>query len=106
MKLDDNEYRDSFVEAEVYQRIAVSIIDLRKQRGWSQEELAKRLGTKQPVISRLENPDNERVSVSTLLRLSHVFDVPLLVQFPSWPDWKARTENYSRESIEQQPYPA
>lgn len=32
-----------------------SIISSRLEQGWSQEELAKRVGTKQPVISRLES---------------------------------------------------
>ena len=53
-----------------------SIIAHRHKQGWSQQELAKRVGTKQPVISRLEsgasNPTIEllqRVAKALELRL-------------------------------------
>ncbi len=51
-----------------------SIIASRHKQGWSQGELAKRIGTKQPVISRLEsgasNPTLELLQrVATALEL-------------------------------------
>ena len=51
-----------------------SIIASRHKQGWSQQELAKRVGTRQPVISRLEsgvsNPTLELLQrVATALEL-------------------------------------
>ena len=71
--------RNSAVKAE-YDALAPeyavikSIIAYRHKQGWSQGELAKRIGTKQPVISRLEsgesNPTLELLQrVATALEL-------------------------------------
>ncbi len=53
-----------------------SIITHRHKQGWSQGELAKRVGTKQPVISRLESGESnptlellQRVAKALELRL-------------------------------------
>ena len=77
----DKEYRDLFVAANVRCGIAHQIRAMRADRGWTQVELARRLGTVQRTISRLENPGYGKLSVTTLLRLASVFEVELQVRF-------------------------
>lgn len=61
-----DEYRKAFSEEDLVHRIAERILLLRKSREMSQEELAERLGTKQPAIARLEggygNPTARRIA--------------------------------------------
>jgi transcriptional regulator with XRE-family HTH domain len=57
-----------------------SLIGARLKKGISQKELAKRIGTKQPVISRLENMSSPP-SFSLLERISQALDVRLRVYF-------------------------
>jgi ribosome-binding protein aMBF1 (putative translation factor) len=51
-------------------RIAKNIYELRTQAGLSQAELAKRIGTTQSVISRLEDADYEGHSLPMLQRVA------------------------------------
>jgi transcriptional regulator with XRE-family HTH domain len=73
--------RNAYVSAEVTTALAHQIRALRTQRGMTQAELADRMGTKQHVISRLEDPSYGRLSLNTLLQLSRAFDTGLQVQF-------------------------
>lgn len=73
--------RNAYVTAEVTTALAHQIRALRIQRGMTQAELADRMGTKQHVISRLEDPSYGRLSLNTLLQLSRAFDTGLQVQF-------------------------
>jgi len=75
--------RDAYVTAEVITSIAHQIRAIRVQRGWSQLELAKKLGTTQTAISRIEDPSYGRLTLKTLLDLSKVFDAGLQVKFVS-----------------------
>ena len=51
-------------------RIAKNIYELRNKAGLSQAELAKRIGTTQSVISRLEDADYEGHSLPMLQRVA------------------------------------
>lgn len=77
------EYRKAFVAAHVRNGIAFQLRAMRDARRWDQKEVARRLGNTrlQPVISRYENPDYGKFSVSTLLELAAAFDVALIVRF-------------------------
>lgn len=77
------EARDAYVQAEVVTALAMQIRAIRMQRNWSQAELAKKMGTTQAAVSRLEDPSYGRLSIKTLLDLSRVFDTGLRVQFIS-----------------------
>jgi len=57
-----------------------SLISARLKRNLSQKELAKRIGTKQPVISRLENMDSYP-TLSLLERISRALGTKLHVYF-------------------------
>lgn len=75
--------RDAYVQAEVVTALAHQIRAIRMQRNWTQAELAKKMGTTQAAVSRLEDPGYGRISIKTLLDLSRVFDAGLRVQFVS-----------------------
>ena len=76
--------RDAYVQAEVVTALTHQIRSIRMQRGWSQKDLAQRLGTPQAAVSRLEDPSYGRFSVKTLFDLSRVFDTGLQVSFVSF----------------------
>ena len=57
-------------EARVNAAVAQLIYEARNKAGLSQAELAERIGTRQSVISRLENADYEGHSLSMLQRVA------------------------------------
>lgn len=79
-RLSKKDYRDSFAEAFVDDRLAAQIHYLRKHRGWTQEQLAQKSGKSQPKISSLE-VSCEGVTLNTLKRIASAFDVALSVRF-------------------------
>ena len=50
--------------------LAIRIKELREVKGWSQAELARQSGVRQPTISRLEARQSDSVSLSNLERLA------------------------------------
>jgi len=55
-------------------QIAQMIYDLRQKLGLTQEQLAKKIGTTQSVISRLEDDNYEGHSLEILLRITSALD--------------------------------
>ena len=81
-ELKDKEYRDAFVSEHIDTGLPFQIRALRKQRNWTQAELAKHSGMEhQERISKLENPDNPGFTLNTLKELASGFDVALIVRF-------------------------
>lgn len=62
--------------------LANDVIRLRTERGWTQKELAWRVGTRQANISRLEN-GLANPTFRFLQKLSEVFDVDLTLRLSS-----------------------
>jgi len=54
----DPEFKKAREENAAIWQVVRQIIKLRKENGWTQAELARRLGTTQSFISRLENGEN------------------------------------------------
>jgi transcriptional regulator with XRE-family HTH domain len=80
-EFEEKAYREAFVAENISTGIAFQIRALRKKEVWSQEELGNRSGKPQNVISRLENPDYGKFTISTLLDIASAFDVALMVRF-------------------------
>ncbi|MCY3924690.1 MAG: helix-turn-helix transcriptional regulator [bacterium] len=59
------------------------IYELRVAAGLSQRELAERMGTTQPVISRLEEGGGVRNRIDTLARLATALGRHLVLSFPA-----------------------
>ncbi len=58
--------------------VVKTIINQRIKRGWSQTELANAIGSRQPVISRLERGEGNP-SLSTLQKIANALDLSLQV---------------------------
>lgn len=65
-------------------QLAKSLIDLRLKHNLTQQAMAKKIGTKQPVISRLET-GTEKPSVTLLERIAKALDVNLIIRFSKHP---------------------
>ena len=61
--------------------LAVHLRPLRHQRGWTQQELARRSGVDQPTISRIENGHTRGVGLGTIERLAQALGVNPRVLF-------------------------
>ncbi|MDA8086858.1 MAG: helix-turn-helix transcriptional regulator [Nitrospiraceae bacterium] len=57
-----------------------SMIKARERAGISQEELARRIGTKQPALSRLERGGFAKATVETLKKIADALDMRLVVK--------------------------
>jgi len=89
-------YRESFAASVVKRMIPLQIRVLRKQRGWSQVDLAKESKLTQGVISRAEDPDYGNLTVNTLVRIGAGFDcayVGRFVPFSELGRWYANLSN-------------
>lgn len=72
-------FRHAYEALEPEYQIARAIIKARLKRGITQAELAKKVGTKQPVISRLENMEG-KPSISNVDRIAKVLDLKLEIK--------------------------
>src|SRR2546428_340892 len=97
-QLRNPDFAERFERAGEAWDVALQIARLREQAGLSQKELARKLGTSQQQISRLESPDYEGHSLSMLRRVAKALGVHLRVVFD--PD----TETSSRIAEEPTAY--
>lgn len=99
-RLKKKEFRDAFVRSHLTQGLAYQIRDLRIQRGWTQKELAEKLGLKrQSAVARIEDPSYGKLSIATLIKLSSVFDVALSVRFQSYGKFLMEREDLSPAAL-------
>lgn len=108
-KLKNKEYRDAFVSEHIDTGIPFQIRALRKQRGLTQKGFEKVSGMKQTLISRLENVNYASFSLSTLKKISSLFNIGLIVRFvpiSALVEWELNlnTESLKALSYEDDPY--
>jgi DNA-binding XRE family transcriptional regulator len=60
-------------------KLGEQIAALREKHGWTQAELARKVGTTQSGIARLENPDYRNYSLKTLEKVATVLNARLIV---------------------------
>lgn len=77
----DADLQRMFEEAVASREIAYKIHRLRNQAGLSQAELARRVGTTQSVISRLEDADYEGHSLAMLNRIAAAVERRVEIRF-------------------------
>ena len=75
------ETRARFVKSHLSKNLAFQIRAMHDREGWSQEALAEKVGMNQNAISRRENSDYGKPTLTTLKRLAAAFDVALAVRF-------------------------
>ncbi len=79
------EYQAHLERLAPFERIARMVIARRMMAGWTQQQLAERMGTSHSVISRIESGQHA-TSVRTLTRLAEAFDTHLVVGFDDDPE--------------------
>ncbi len=66
----DPEFKRGYEEELTKLQVGFKIAQLRQMRHLSQSELAKKVKTTQQTISRLEDLNNTRININTLMRLA------------------------------------
>ena len=79
-QLKDRDFAERFKRAGEAWDVAIKLASLRKASGLSQKELAKRVGTSQQQISRLESPSYEGHSLSMLRRVAEVLGATVHIE--------------------------
>ncbi|MHB9096766.1 MAG: helix-turn-helix domain-containing protein [Syntrophales bacterium] len=79
-QLQDRTFEERFRKAGEAWEVAVKLAAMRKDAGLSQKELARRVGTTQQQISRLESPAYEGHSLSMLRRVAGVLGATVHVE--------------------------
>jgi transcriptional regulator with XRE-family HTH domain len=82
-RLKDPYFAERFKKAGEAWDVAIKLSSLRKACGLSQRELAKRVGTSQQQISRLESPSYEGHSLSMLRRVADVLGATVHLEIQS-----------------------
>jgi len=73
-------FKEAYKKESQKLRIAYEILLLRKKKKMSQAVLAKKIGTKQSNIARMEAGD-QNFSINTLHKIAQVFDKDLKISF-------------------------
>ena len=81
--LKDPEYKKAWEEptGDVYLDTALEIIMARKKKRMSQKALAKKVGTSQQAIARLENPSYKGRSLTTLDKVANALGKKVEIKF-------------------------
>ena len=82
-QLEDPEFAERFQKAGEAWDVAIQLAALRNEAGMSQAELAKKVGTTQQQISRMESPSYEGHSLSMLRRVADVLGAKVYVKIQS-----------------------
>ncbi|MCQ2009184.1 MAG: helix-turn-helix transcriptional regulator [Sporolactobacillus sp.] len=77
-QLKDPEFKKAWDESEASYQLARQLIDLRKQRGLTQKQLAKRVETQQSSISRAENGDHN-LTIGTMAKITRGLGARIVV---------------------------
>jgi len=98
-ELNEKEMRDAYLSAQTRTYLSYQIRTIRSQRGWSQEEFAKKLNTSQSAVSRMEDRQYGKQNLQTLVQVANVFDCGLLVQFVPYDEFILKTDDMSQEAL-------
>jgi ribosome-binding protein aMBF1 (putative translation factor) len=95
----DPELEREVREEKFHAQIARQVYELRQGAGLTQAELAERIGTKQSVISRIEDSDYEGHSLAILLRIAFALKKELRMTFadPPIPSQRVRLGRRSKK---------
>jgi transcriptional regulator with XRE-family HTH domain len=98
----DPVFRQNFFIAESSAKIARQLIDLRKRRTLNQTQLAEKLKTGQPAISRVESADYLNWSFATLRKFAAALDarIQVIIQASEdvLPEYEDATEHCEEEN--------
>ena len=80
-ELKDPLFRKAYEEADLPVRLAIEIAKLREREGLTQADVARKLGTTQQVISRIEKCNQNNLTVGTLQKIAKALNATLHVEF-------------------------
>jgi transcriptional regulator with XRE-family HTH domain len=80
-KFNDKAYRNAFVAEQIFSRLPLKIRCLREEQGMTQRKLGDVAGMAQTWVSKLEDPNYGKLTISTLLKLASALDVGLQIDF-------------------------
>jgi ribosome-binding protein aMBF1 (putative translation factor) len=81
-------YRFAFRKTLQQVDLAMLVREMREDAGLTQAELARRIGTKQPVIARLEDAEYDRQSLDMLERIASVCGIKLKLRAEKRPHFE------------------
>lgn len=99
-KLRSRRYRNQFVSAQARRMFAFQLRAIMKKLGISQQDLAKRSGLTQGVISRAADPNYGKLTTTVKVKIANGLDMAyfgVLVPFSKAVEW---TSNLSEESVQ------
>jgi ribosome-binding protein aMBF1 (putative translation factor) len=79
--LKDPEFKRHYDDERQALKLAIKIAALREQKGLSQQELAKRMGTSQQAISRIESGEYEGFTLKTLEKIAEATGMKVKIDF-------------------------
>src|SRR3989304_7625939 len=79
-KMKDPDFRMAWKSLDTEFELINSMLKARGKAGLSQKELAERIGTKQPALSRLESGGFEKAHLETLKKIADALDAQLNVK--------------------------
>jgi len=77
----DPEFKKHYQEERQALKLAIKIAELRNQKGLSQQELAKLMGTSQQAISRIESGEYEGFTLKTLEKIAEATGMRVKIEF-------------------------
>ena len=80
-ELKDPEFRAHYEEERQALKLAMKIAKLREKRGLSQQQLAKRMGTSQQSISRIESGEYGGFTLKTLEKIAEATGTRVKIEF-------------------------
>ena len=80
-KMKNPEFKKAWQDLDAEFSILESVIKARKKTRLTQQELARRIGTKQPALSRLEKGGFEKANIETLRKIANALNYKLIVRF-------------------------
>lgn len=98
-KLRNKQFRHAYTKEHIYVGIASQIRLIRKKLNISQTQLADIIGTKQSMVSRIEDPDSGSVNLKTLIKIAEALDVSLIVKFASFGKFLDEYQNISPKDL-------
>jgi len=80
-KMRNPEFKKAWQDLDAEFSILESVIKARKRARLTQQELAERIGTKQPALSRLEKGGFEKANIETLRKIANALNYKLILRF-------------------------
>ena len=77
----DPEFKKYYEEERQALKLAIKIVELRSQKGLTQQELAKLMGTSQQAISRIESGEYEGFTLKTLEKIAEATGMRVKIEF-------------------------